>query len=88
MWSLLVVLDSWDSFAIVRKKAIEWVCDGFLTAREHVTEYEMGLDFFFFLRKLDAFGFGGGNLKKRERKRWKKTKRERQTWERGKDVGV
>ena len=53
------------------------------------TEYEMVLDFFFFfLRKLDVFGFGGGNLKNRERKCWKKTKRERQMWERGKDIGV
>ena len=33
VWSLLVVLDSWDGFAVVWKKDIKWVCDGFLTAR-------------------------------------------------------
>ena len=28
----------------------------------------MGLELFFFFRQLDELGFGGGNLKKRERR--------------------
>jgi hypothetical protein len=51
---------SWDGFVIVRKKDMRWVCDGFLTAEEHVIGSEMGLDFFL---ESDGFGFGGGNLK-------------------------